>query len=127
MDAAAQIGVDPNTVPNWETAGTEVEVRSYPALIQFLGYNPPPQAQTQGQAIGRARLSRGLSQVICEAFEVELKYNRRNEYTLEPSTKSRQFSGIAGSCFHRVQSFRPKTAQTALVGRLPILEYRPGP
>src|SRR3989442_3506119 len=127
MDAAAQIGVDPNTVPNWETAGTEVEVRSYPALIQFLGYNPPPQAQPKGQAIGRARLSRGLSQVICEAFEVELKYNRRNEYTLEPSTKSRQFSGIAGSCFHRVQSFRPRRPRQPSLAVFPSWSIGPAP
>ena len=60
-DAAAQLGVDPDTVRNWEQARTEVEVRFYPALIQFLGYNPLPEARTRGQAIRRARVSQGLS------------------------------------------------------------------
>ena len=61
-DAGAQIGVDPDTVRNWENARTEVEVRFYPALISFLGYNPLPEAGTRGQAIRRARLTQGLSQ-----------------------------------------------------------------
>ena len=63
-DAAAQLGVDPDTVRNWEQARTEVELRFYPALIQFLGYNPLPEARTRGQAIRRARLSQGLSQEL---------------------------------------------------------------
>jgi len=61
-DAAAQLDVDPDTVRNWEQARTEVEVRFYTALIQFLGYNPLPEGRTRGQAIHRARLSQGLSQ-----------------------------------------------------------------
>src|SRR2546427_993871 len=60
-DAAAQLGVDPDTVRNWEQARTEVEVRFYPVLIQFLGYDPLPEARTRGQAIRRARLNQGLS------------------------------------------------------------------
>src|SRR2546425_7530390 len=46
--AAARIGIDGTTVGNWENARTEVEVRFYPALIQFLGYNPVPHARTRG-------------------------------------------------------------------------------
>lgn len=63
-EAAAQIGVDSETLKNWHQDRTEPEVRSYPALIRFLGYNPLPEANTQGQAVRRERMTRGLSRDV---------------------------------------------------------------
>jgi hypothetical protein len=34
-----EIGVTANTLCNWETGRNEPEVRFFPALIQFLGYD----------------------------------------------------------------------------------------
>jgi len=38
-----------------------VQVRYYPRIIRFLGYNPLPEPRTLGEAVRRERLSRGLS------------------------------------------------------------------
>jgi DNA-binding XRE family transcriptional regulator len=43
--AAATLGIDPETLKNWEEGRTEPEVRFYPALIRFLVYNPPSRAK----------------------------------------------------------------------------------
>jgi DNA-binding XRE family transcriptional regulator len=42
-------------------ARTQPAVRFFPALIEFLDYNPLPSPGTWGQAIRRYRLSLGLS------------------------------------------------------------------
>lgn len=55
------MGLDPESLENWEKNRTQVAVRFYPALIAFLGYNPLPEARTRGEAIRRKRMSLGLS------------------------------------------------------------------
>jgi hypothetical protein len=35
-----------------------------PAIIEFLGYNPPPAAKTLGERLVRHRTSLGLSQAV---------------------------------------------------------------
>ena len=66
---AARLGVDPATVQNWEEGRrSRIEVRYYPALIEYLGYNPLPEPTTRGQAIARARMSRGLSRTCLAAL-----------------------------------------------------------
>jgi DNA-binding XRE family transcriptional regulator len=45
-EVAAQLGVDKFTVLNWERGKTAPDVRYYPAIITFLGYNPLPQGAT---------------------------------------------------------------------------------
>ena len=39
---AKQLGVDKWTVLNWERGKTAPDVRYYPGIITFLGYNPLP-------------------------------------------------------------------------------------
>jgi transcriptional regulator with XRE-family HTH domain len=60
--AARAIGVASDTLRNWEEGRTEPEVRFFPALIRFLGYDPLPEPHTRGQAIRRRRLVLGMSQ-----------------------------------------------------------------
>ena len=76
-EAGEQLGVSPGSVQNWETGGTSIEVRYYPVLIEFLKYNPLPPAETLGQAIRRARLSRGWPRkrlaAECDVDEVTVK------------------------------------------------------
>jgi transcriptional regulator with XRE-family HTH domain len=59
--AAKLIGVHPASLVNWEKGRTEIEVRFYPALIEFLGYNPLPGPRTRGEAVRQERMARGLS------------------------------------------------------------------
>ena len=59
--AAAQLGVDPESLRNWETGRMEPACRFYPALLDFLGYNPLPEGQTRGQRIFRMRVTKGWS------------------------------------------------------------------
>jgi DNA-binding XRE family transcriptional regulator len=46
---------------DWERGKYPASVRYYPTIIAFLDYNPLPEAETTGQRIKRARISRGLS------------------------------------------------------------------
>jgi len=55
------IGVDPESLKNWEGGKTEPAVGFYPRLISYLGYNPLPEAESRGQRIRRKRVSRGMS------------------------------------------------------------------
>lgn len=60
-EVAAWIGVTKEVIHNWEGDHAEPEVRYYPALIGFLGYNPLPDPNSLGQEVRRARMSRGWS------------------------------------------------------------------
>jgi len=50
------------TIKNWEVKATEPAIHFLPKIIEFLGYNPLPPAQTLGQRITRCRRTLGLSQ-----------------------------------------------------------------
>lgn len=60
-EVAKQIGVTTSTVVNWETGLTEPEVRCYPGILAFLGYDPFPGPKTPGEAIRKERTARGWS------------------------------------------------------------------
>ena len=59
--AAERMGLDPESLKNWERNQTRIAVRFYPALIAFLGYNPLPEPRTRGEAVRRRRMTLGLS------------------------------------------------------------------
>ena len=50
------------TITSWERNATVPEVRYMPAIIQFLGYNPLPPANSPAERLTAARRSLGLSQ-----------------------------------------------------------------
>jgi len=50
------------TITNWEVNATVPEVRFMPAIIQFLGYNPIPAANSLADRLAAARRALGLSQ-----------------------------------------------------------------
>jgi transcriptional regulator with XRE-family HTH domain len=60
-EVAGQLGVDKWTVLNWERGKTCPDIRYYPAIIDFLGYNPLPQGETFAERLKAARQARGLS------------------------------------------------------------------
>ena len=39
-EAAKQLGISPATILNWETGKTEPSVKSMPAILRWLGYDP---------------------------------------------------------------------------------------
>jgi transcriptional regulator with XRE-family HTH domain len=59
---ADQIGVHEMTITGWESNATVPEVRYMPAIIQFLGYNPLPAANSLPERLATARRALGLSQ-----------------------------------------------------------------
>ena len=64
-EAATQLGTTTESVNNWEIGRTRPEIRCYPAIITWLGYNPLPEPTSRGEAVRRARMTRGLS---CKAL-----------------------------------------------------------
>ena len=50
------------TICNWELRLTEPEVCFIPKIIEFLDYNPLPEARTLAEQIIRGRKTLGLSQ-----------------------------------------------------------------
>ena len=55
------LGAAKESLRHWELDQHEPEVRFFPAIIRWLGYNPLPEPKSRGEAIRRARLSKGLS------------------------------------------------------------------
>jgi transcriptional regulator with XRE-family HTH domain len=58
---ADEIGVHEMTIINWESNATVPEIRYIPAIIQFLGYNPLPPAESLRERLVVARKRFGLS------------------------------------------------------------------
>src|ERR1700722_1179350 len=59
---ADQIGVHEQTITGWESNATSPEIRYMPDILNFLGYNPIPHAQTLPERLANARKALGLSQ-----------------------------------------------------------------
>jgi transcriptional regulator with XRE-family HTH domain len=59
---ANKIGVHEMTITGWEGNATVPEVRYMPAIIQFLGYNPLPPANSLPERFTTARRALGMSQ-----------------------------------------------------------------
>jgi hypothetical protein len=50
------------SIYNWEVSMAVLEIRFMPANIQFLGYNPLPEAKTLAEQLVRQRTALGMSQ-----------------------------------------------------------------
>jgi transcriptional regulator with XRE-family HTH domain len=61
-EVAEQIGVCEPSVFNWEANTSQPDFRYMPAIIDFLGYDPLPPANTLAGQLVRQRTSLGLSQ-----------------------------------------------------------------
>lgn len=61
-NTAQRLGVEATTVASWLTARRAPGLRHFPAVIQFLEYDPRPVPENLGQALVRWRKGRGLSQ-----------------------------------------------------------------
>ena len=59
-DVAKSLGVNPNTILNWETGLTaEPPIKLIPAILAFLGYNPFPVPTTLSERMLAVRRIRG--------------------------------------------------------------------
>ena len=91
-----RLGVDQDSIRNWEIGRTSIEVRYYPALIEFLGYNPLPKPITRGESIRHARMTRGWSRrKLALVADVDEATVRR----VETETK-----GVARRSWHRIEA-----------------------
>jgi len=61
-EVGEQIGVEGTTITNWELNATVPAIRNIPAIIQFLGYDPFPPANSFTERIAATRKTLGLSQ-----------------------------------------------------------------
>jgi transcriptional regulator with XRE-family HTH domain len=61
-DVAPTLGVTPCTVTNWELGRARPEVRYYPAIMGFLGYDPEPLPDDLSGQLKWLRCRLGLSQ-----------------------------------------------------------------
>lgn len=53
--------MDTATLFNWETQAIIPNLRAWPAVLGFLGYDPRPPGQTTGEKLRRHRVGLGLS------------------------------------------------------------------
>ena len=65
---AKQLGANSATILNWEKGHTEPPIKSIPAIVGFLGYDPFPQPKTLAQHLLAKRRVMGWS--IQEAARV---------------------------------------------------------
>jgi transcriptional regulator with XRE-family HTH domain len=61
-DVAEKLGVTESCIWNWENNATSPTFPHWPALVEFLGYNPLPQPPTLAERLVQDRKIRGLSQ-----------------------------------------------------------------
>lgn len=101
--AAANLGVDADTVRNWEAGRTSIGVRFYPALIVFLGFRPLTSPQSRGQAVQNERIARGLS---------------RKRLAL--------IAGVDEATVARLEEDRPRLAQASAAAILAVLGIETG-
>ncbi len=73
-EVAEQIGTDTTNVTLWVKNRTRPGLTLWPSVIQFLGYDPRPAAETVGKALKRYREGIGLSQ---EAFAGHLRVDQK--------------------------------------------------
>jgi DNA-binding XRE family transcriptional regulator len=59
--AAKTLGVKPWNILNWETGRYEPPIRSMPAILAFLGYDPFPPPTTVGEQLLHVRREHGWS------------------------------------------------------------------
>jgi transcriptional regulator with XRE-family HTH domain len=52
-DAAREIGCDPGTLLNWEKGRVVPDVRFWPKILRFLGYDPRPEPEALVGGSGR--------------------------------------------------------------------------
>jgi DNA-binding XRE family transcriptional regulator len=90
------LAVDADSIRNWEAGQTSIEVRYYPALIEFLGYNPLPLAKTPGAEVRRERMTRGWSRRKLAAVA---RVDEATITRIEADTK-----GTARKCWNRVKT-----------------------
>lgn len=60
-EVATEIGVSAGTLYNWEVNRCEPEVRYWPGIVRFLGYDPSPEPTTFGERVAAKRRSLGLA------------------------------------------------------------------
>lgn len=60
-DVARLVGVCTDTVTNWEKSRSSPDLRTFPRVLEFLGYDPHDQASSAGEAVRHERERRGLS------------------------------------------------------------------
>jgi len=60
-DLAQRLRVTTNTITNWEKERSSPDLRVWPAVIRFLGYDPRPDGRTIGERLRLRRQTLGLS------------------------------------------------------------------
>ena len=61
-DAAGRLEISQSTYITWETYGAEPEIRYWPRIVAFLGYDPvPKEGEALGNALRAKRRELGLS------------------------------------------------------------------
>jgi len=63
-EVAERLGCDKGTIYFWEANGAQPRLEYMPAIIQFLGYNPLPPANSWAQRLVRGRIVLGISQQV---------------------------------------------------------------
>jgi DNA-binding transcriptional regulator YiaG len=61
-ELAKRLGVHVESLKNWERGVTSPTIRHIPKILEFLGYNPEPQPESQADRIVYARRQLGLAQ-----------------------------------------------------------------
>jgi transcriptional regulator with XRE-family HTH domain len=59
---AKQLEVTESTVNNWERGRSSPDVRAFPRVLSWLGYDPRPEGSSLPERVAATRRGRGLSQ-----------------------------------------------------------------
>jgi transcriptional regulator with XRE-family HTH domain len=90
-EVAEVIGVDYQTILNWEMNHTRVSTRFLPKVVAFLGYDPREEPGPLGLRIRALRERQGLSQ---EALAAKLGVNASTVVAWERSRVKKLFPAV---------------------------------
>jgi transcriptional regulator with XRE-family HTH domain len=98
-EVAKTMGVNPSTYLLWEQNKTKPEIRYWPKIISFLGFDPSPPAHTLGEKLKACRRSLGLSQAKLAShigLDETSVWEWENDLTVPTAASFSKLSSIIG-------------------------------
>jgi transcriptional regulator with XRE-family HTH domain len=111
-DVGRQIGVSAWTIMNWEKGYSEPDIRYFPAILAFLGYDPYPEPKTLGEKIIAWRRQNGMPRKsLARQLGIDEAALAKREMDIASTTerKAVQLTSFLEQQFGDVSAFQERT------------------
>ncbi len=100
-EVAREVGCSKDTLRNYEAARVAPEIRYWPAIMRFLGYDPRPEPSTWPERLRFAREGRGLTQgelALLLGVDIRTVNSWETGHEKPGRRSSRALQGFLASC-----------------------------